>query len=333
MIGVLGAGLLAVIVLAIIVLVVIIRGGVPSVDEPTVAGGIGGTVVSKASDTPSPTVVPTEAQPTATVTVTSTPEPEVEILGDTDISNDSVLGELEVEYPMQMSPESSNIVIVSIYVPIQLASASPMSIERIVVTPDAPRIMGKVSSYYATMLIAKTMRVELSSARGGFEIENLYPPVQQVNIYDLRKPTYWAWTIKAPSTLGSHVLVIRAYLGEAANPSWVGCIEIEVVELTPTPVPTDTPTSTPTLTPTPTLTQIPNPTPTPTLTLTPTLMPPVRQVVDQLIDNSAAILIALITLSGSLTGVYATIQKSKRETHIKTLELQLQIAKDKEEQA
>jgi len=73
MIGVLGAGLLAVIVLAIIVSVIIIRGGVPFVGEPPVAGGIGGTVVSKASDTPSPTVVPAEAQPTATVTVISTP--------------------------------------------------------------------------------------------------------------------------------------------------------------------------------------------------------------------------------------------------------------------
>jgi hypothetical protein len=73
MIGVLGAGLLAVIVLAIIVSVTIIRGGGLSVGEPTVAGGIGGTVVSKASDTPSPTVVPTEAQPTAAVTMISTP--------------------------------------------------------------------------------------------------------------------------------------------------------------------------------------------------------------------------------------------------------------------
>jgi hypothetical protein len=73
MIAGLGAGLLAVIVLTIIVSVIIIRGGVPSVGEPTVAGGIGGTVASKASDTPSPTVVPTEAQPSATVTVISTP--------------------------------------------------------------------------------------------------------------------------------------------------------------------------------------------------------------------------------------------------------------------
>ncbi len=73
MIAVLGAGLLAVIALAVIVAVVTLRGEVPFAGEPTVAGGVGGTVVSRASDTPSPTVVPTEAQPTATVAVISTP--------------------------------------------------------------------------------------------------------------------------------------------------------------------------------------------------------------------------------------------------------------------
>jgi hypothetical protein len=73
MIAALGVGLLAVIVLVVIVVVAAIRGGGPSVDEPAVAGGVGGTVVSRASDTPSPTIVPTEAQPTATVTVISTP--------------------------------------------------------------------------------------------------------------------------------------------------------------------------------------------------------------------------------------------------------------------
>jgi serine/threonine protein kinase len=73
MIAVLGAGLLAVIVLAAIVIMAAIReGGLPA-GKPTVAGVVGGTVVSRASDTPSPTVVPTEAQPTATVTVISTP--------------------------------------------------------------------------------------------------------------------------------------------------------------------------------------------------------------------------------------------------------------------
>jgi tRNA A-37 threonylcarbamoyl transferase component Bud32 len=74
MIAVLGAGLLAVIVLAIIV-VVATSGGGPFIGKPTVAGKVGGTgqVVPRASDTPSPTVVPTEPQPTATVTVISTP--------------------------------------------------------------------------------------------------------------------------------------------------------------------------------------------------------------------------------------------------------------------
>jgi len=72
MVAVLGAGLLAVIVLTIIVVVAATRGGPPA-GEPTVAGGVGGTVVSRASDTPSPKVVPTEAQPTATAAAISTP--------------------------------------------------------------------------------------------------------------------------------------------------------------------------------------------------------------------------------------------------------------------
>lgn len=73
MIAVLGAGMLAVIVLAVIVVVAAIRGGGPPTGKPTVAGGVGGQVESSASDTPSPTVVPTEAQPTATVATISTP--------------------------------------------------------------------------------------------------------------------------------------------------------------------------------------------------------------------------------------------------------------------
>jgi hypothetical protein len=72
-IAVLGAGLLAVVVLAVIVAVAAIGGRGPSAGKPTVAGEVGGAVVSRASDTPSPTVVPTEAQPTATVAVISTP--------------------------------------------------------------------------------------------------------------------------------------------------------------------------------------------------------------------------------------------------------------------
>jgi tRNA A-37 threonylcarbamoyl transferase component Bud32 len=73
MIAVLSAGLLAVIVLAVIVAVAALREKGPSIDKPTVAGVVGGTVISRASDTPSPTIAPTEAQPTATVAEISTP--------------------------------------------------------------------------------------------------------------------------------------------------------------------------------------------------------------------------------------------------------------------
>jgi hypothetical protein len=73
LLAVLGAGLLAVIALAVLVIVAAIprEGLFPG--KPTVAGGTGGTVVSRASDTPSPTVVPTEAEPTATAAVISAP--------------------------------------------------------------------------------------------------------------------------------------------------------------------------------------------------------------------------------------------------------------------
>jgi len=73
LIAILGAGLLAVVVLAVIVIVAAMGdGGLPT-GRPTVAGVVGGTVVSRASDTPSPTVVPTEAEPTATAVVLPTP--------------------------------------------------------------------------------------------------------------------------------------------------------------------------------------------------------------------------------------------------------------------
>jgi len=72
MIAILSAALLAVIILAVIVIVAAIGGGGPSTGKSSIAGQVG-TTVSRASDTPSPQVIPTEAQPTATVAVISTP--------------------------------------------------------------------------------------------------------------------------------------------------------------------------------------------------------------------------------------------------------------------
>jgi hypothetical protein len=192
----------------------------------------------------------------------------------TGISDSDVLGEINIEYPIRMSPGSSDSVFVLIYIPDMLASLVPTEIERIDIPPyDAPLIIGELNSHQATILVRETMRVELTSPT--FWVEDLYPSTQFVNINAIFEPTFWAWTIVAPNVPGSHVLAIRVYLGDDDRPSWVGNLEIEVVEFTPTPiptpVPTDTPTSTntPTGTPTSTNTQTNTPTGTPTSTNTP----------------------------------------------------------------
>lgn len=71
MIAVLSAALLAVIILAVMVIVAAIGGEAPSTGKSPIAGQVD-TTASRASDTPSPTLVPTEAQPTATIAVIPT---------------------------------------------------------------------------------------------------------------------------------------------------------------------------------------------------------------------------------------------------------------------
>ncbi len=209
--------------------------GIEKTATPTPTSDLAETEV--ASEEPTVTFTP---PPTATSTSASdtgpspTPRP-LEVITGTIISNRQRLGELKVKYPLRMSPGSSDSVLVSIYIPDQLVSLVPMEIERIDIPPDAPPIIGELNSYLATILIAKTMRVELSSPT--FQIEKLYPATQPVNIDSFSEPTSWAWTIVASDTVGAHVLTLRVYPGGADRPSWVGSIEIEVKELSPTPIP------------------------------------------------------------------------------------------------
>ncbi len=230
------------------------------------------TVTAEAA-TAAPTYAPT---PTPALTQepgasTNTPEPILETTEGTGISDSDVLGEINVEYPIKMSPGSSDSVIISIYIPDKLVSLVPMAIERIDIPPDVPPIIGELSSYQSTILVREIMRVELSSPT--FEIESQYPSTQLVNINAIAEPTFWAWTIVAPNATGAHVLTIRVYLGDNDSPSWVGSLEIEVTEFTPTPIPTPMPTDTPTSTNTPTFTPTNTPTGTPTSTNTPTNTP------------------------------------------------------------
>lgn len=181
-------------------------------------------------DTPTPSIgFPSTSMPSPTPAPSSTPLPSFEVAEDTEIASTDKLGEINIEYPVRMSPRSSDSVLVSIYIPARLVSLMPIEIERIEIPADAPRIIGELNSHMTTILVTETMRVELSSPT--FRVENLYPVKQKVDLNSIAEPTIWAWTIVAPDTVGTHVLTLRVYLGDNDGPDWVGNIKVEVAEL------------------------------------------------------------------------------------------------------
>jgi hypothetical protein len=127
-------------------------------------------------------------------------------------------------------------------------------------------------------------------------------------------PIEWVWVI-SPKTIGKQILILNISMPVTTGQPWVWArmqppqnipIEIEV-EVTPTPTPTPTlrPTETPTPTPTPQPTETPTPTP------TPTPLPALVRIREEFIENTPAILIAIIGVIGVLVtafvGALATI--------------------------
>jgi hypothetical protein len=151
---------------------------------------------------------------------------QVEIAQDQDLPASARLGEVEVKYPLRMSPGSSDSVSVAIFLPVLLASIEPIDIDRVEIPPDAPPIIGKINTYNATIVITGTMRVELSSPT--FQVEKLNPETQAINLTEINKPTYWVWTLVAPETVGQHILTLRIYHGQDEQPIWLRSIKIEV---------------------------------------------------------------------------------------------------------
>jgi hypothetical protein len=209
----------------------------------------------------------------------------------TEVTDQGVLGEVEIEYPIRMSPGSSGLLILSIYIPPQLASLAPVSVARVEIPPDAPDIVGKHETHRSTILVAETMRVELSSPT--FVIEPHYPPLREVDIRHVNVATVWAWDIAAPDTPGLHVLTARVYLGEQTTPSWVRGFELDVHELPPTAAPTLPP------------------------TLTPTPLPALQRLSTAIADNAplllTVLLVVLLVLIGSSVAVYLALRKQKSQ--------------------
>lgn len=215
-------------------------------------------------------------QPAATVI--PTPPPWVEPYEDElqESGDEHRVGELEVEYPVQMAVSSSDVVAVSLRVADLLYKAHFVGLERADSPSSMPFGTGVLSEYIATIPVRDQMRLELQSPT--FEIEALYPSSQAVALSNDGRETNWAWTIVAPDVLGSHTFTLRAYLGNQSVPAWTGVFTVDVtaadsgsneglatptgpgaapVPTTRTPVPTSTPDAT--ATPAPTATATPAP--------------------------------------------------------------------------
>jgi len=200
-------------------------------ESPAEATGIASDVQTAvaatqlAPPTPTPTRLPS---PTVTATPTAS-EPVLEITEDSPISNDDALGQINVTYPLRMSPGSSDgTIIVTIHVPDVLVSIEPMSIEIITIPPDAPPIVGARGSDEAIIRITNMVRVELIAP--AFQIGSAASVTRPVNIETLGEPTYWNWTLVAPDTIGSHNFTLNVYLADEVNPTWTRVYQIEVAD-------------------------------------------------------------------------------------------------------
>lgn len=163
-------------------------------------------------------------------TPTPTPTVQVETNEGTEITDVSTLGEVNIEYPIRMTAGSSDVVVLSVYVPAMLASLVPIEVERVEIPPDAPAVAGELNRYRATILVAGTMRIELHSL--GFAVEDLYPATQAIDIDEVNVATVWAWNVQAPERPGTYVLVVSAYRigeGNEARPSWIRSLSVDVV--------------------------------------------------------------------------------------------------------
>lgn len=182
----------------------------------------------------------------------------------------NILGNIEVEYPIQLSPLTSETVFVYISIPSQLVNADIESLTRVPVSLAKLSPIEAIGKFKTNILLAERMRVELFSP--SFQVESQYPTEQLVNLNKIESRTQWAWTIKAPQDTGKQVVIIRVYLLDDQAPSWVGSFDINVITPTPTPHPTNTP------------------------------VPPLTRIGNQLVDNSAIVLGAILTfILGALT--------------------------------
>jgi hypothetical protein len=182
------------------------------------------------------------------------------------------------------------------------------SVVRLTITPDSvlaglPKVtaptlsgigQGYVLEFSDSLQIYPVMIAELKGVN--FEIESDNHPEKPV-ISSM--PVEWIWNI-TPLSAGKQTLILAISVPviidqtrDVISAQTLKNIPIEIqVEVSPTPKPTQTPIS----------------------TFTPTPLPPIARIGEKLIENSSAVIIAIIGLIGVLAGIYVTYinaQKTK----------------------
>jgi hypothetical protein len=243
--------------------------------------------------------------PTATCTQ-SAPPIELEIAERASNIQSGIPGQIEAEYPMSLSPGSSDTFLLTILVPQLLASARPVAVSQVTIPDDVPRVIRKSQSFATYVYITETMRAELSSP--AFEIDAHYKASQNIDVRNPGSPTYWTWTIKPrENKVETQVLTLLIYPDNSNIPWWSGHFEIDILRPSPTPEP---PIPAPTSTPKPT--SIPTPTP------TATPMPPLKRAGEAILDDFPAVLSAMLVFIVGMMGLW--LKYGKTQQRIEDLE-------------
>jgi hypothetical protein len=248
------------------------------------------------------------------------------------ITEDNPIGETIVTYPQYMSPGSTGLVVLSIYVPIPPelfdvfpAEADPVDITRVEVIAeprdDVP--VGKSITYQGTIRVGETMIAKLESHNfSGIARQN---PEQYLFLDGSRVMTTWLWDIEAPGILGKQNFTIMVWRDdEESNPIWRGDFEVEIIALTP--VPSKTPISTATVKPSNTPEPTNTPVPTLTITLTPTKSIP-EQISEGLIHEIPQLILWFLGILLLVLLVIVILYISKKSA-IRGLESQLEESND-----
>lgn len=266
------------------------------------------------SVTLTPSFASTETMTSTNATITPTPQ-FYQATENLNTSQSDIIGKLDVEYPASLFEDTSEMVDLNIFIPQELLNVSPATITRIPLPSNAPLLIESIQPFHANIYLAGTMRVELTSL--SFEVSNLFPSEQRVDILRSDNPTYWAWIIRAPHEPGIQIFTVKVFLNQDTVATWLGNFPVSILAFTSTPEVQKQPSGT--FTPLPSSTSIP-----PTQTLTPTPLPVIIRIKNSFIDNASQVfgsiltyieglVSALLVFIAALIGIYFSLKEKRKD--------------------